>query len=68
MAYTPTYETSDVAPITIDMIATLMVEFVTQMPQIAQFIVLGVLLGLIVSALVGVGAILKSLTTRFKFS
>jgi len=68
MAYTPTYETSDVAPITIDMIATLMVEFVTQMPQIAQFVVLGVLLGLIVSALVGVGAILKSLTTRFKFS
>jgi len=68
MAYTPTYETPDIAPITIDMIATLMVEFVTQMPQIAQFVVLGVLLGLIVSALVGVGAILKSLTTRFKFS
>jgi len=65
MAYTPIYATSDVAPITIDMIASLLVEFVNQMPTLAQFIVLGVLFSLIVSVLVGVGVILKKLSSGF---
>jgi hypothetical protein len=47
MAYSATYVTTDIAPITIDLVATLLAALTGQMGTIAQLIVVLIILGVL---------------------
>ena len=47
MAYTPTYTSADISPITFDLLGTFMAAITGQAGTLAQLIVLGLIVGLV---------------------
>jgi len=64
MAYTPTYDADDLSPITFDLVATMLVEYVAQASTIVQLIIVLLVVGLISSVFYAITGLFRAFKHR----